>query len=506
MKQIIFAALAAAVSTTAYGQQGLQRQEPARVPVVIIMADQLRPDAIGRFTPSIDALAKDGVTFDRVYCAVPLCAPSRAAFNTGRYPDNNGCLINGWNAVNERYRQVRAGVPDLYRQMSPWWDAWQSGKQHFFSSDSVDRDPRVNVNWITQDNYNAWIKAQGVKKPGGRAFTALVPELFEGRYTHTKRYTVPVCKPYAPGLHFFPDDYFADTAVSIIQNHRPGKPLLLITTFLSPHPPFNIPEPYFSLVKPSDLTVPDDVGKWYPHQSPLQLYALTGFIGSRYSREQWKYIWTKYFGLVNLMDHETGRILDALKKKGLYDKALIIFTADHGEMLGSHSLWMKNCMYEASARVPFIIKFPAGFHPAFRHSDSLVSLIDVWPTLLDYLHIRPKGRPDGLSFMPLLEGKVQQRPRVFLQYDGNAAYGSNQRCVVEGDYKLIIDTFEEEVYLELYDERKDPEETTNLVLDPAYEARTKKLIAEIRTHMKATGDGLQLPAHLYENFLTHYKK
>jgi choline-sulfatase len=274
--------------------------------------------------------------------------------------------------------------------------------------------------------------------------------------------------------------------------------------FLSPHPPFDVPEPYFSKFKTGDLSIPDNVGTWYPGQSTLQLYNLTGFVGAHYSREQWTEIWPKYFGLVSLVDDEIGKVIDALKSTGMYDKALIIFTADHGEMLGSHSLWQKMCMYEESAHVPLIIKFPADFKSTLKETDALISLIDVWPTLIDYLEINNAGKPNGQSLMPLLDGKSLDRTNVFIQYDGNGGYGNNQRCIVEGDYKLIIDTFKDEVFLELYNVIQDPQEKQNLVKDAQYESLTKKLIQKIRDHMKATNDRLQLPEDIYENFKAHY--
>lgn len=478
-------------------------RQPAAIPVVIIMADQLRADVLGTFTPHINRLKADGVSFSRTYAASPLCAPSRAAFFTGRYPNNNGCLINGWNVEDAHFRYVKSGTPNLYQTMSKYWDAFQVGKQHFFTADSIDHDPRVKVTWITQENYNRWMKSKGVKKPGGREFTALVPELVSGKHTHVRRYTVPVCKPYLPGLSYFHDNYFADKSIEAIHSAS-SRPLLLTTTFLSPHPPFNIPEPYYSKVKAADLKVPPDVGQWYPGQSPLQLYQLTGFIGTRYSREEWIDVWARYLGLVNLLDDEVGRIVAQLKHEGLYDQALVIFTADHGEMLGSHSLWMKNCMYEASARVPLIIKFPKSFRPAIRETSQLTSLIDVWPTLIDYLGIPAAGSTDGVSLMPLVKGRALARKRIFMQYDGNSAYGGNQRAVVEGDYKLIIDTFEGQIFLELYNEKTDPLESRNLALDPAYAAKTKQLLTRVRGFMQETGDRFHLPDAIYAQFTAAY--
>lgn len=501
MKKII-AALLLLSSFPVYGQ----KKDPQNIPVIIIMADQLRYDAVGQFTPHINALKKNGVVFNRAYCASPLCAPSRAAFFTGRYPNTNGCLINGWYDKDARYRYVKSGMPDLYKILSKHRNAWHIGKQHFFTRDNIDDDPKVKVNWITKKDYERWVKSKGYNRPGGPGFSARCPALVSGKYTIVKRYTIPEYETYQPGLSYFTDDYFATRCVRTIENSGGGNPLLLIATFMSPHPPFDIPEPYFSKISQTDLSIPDNVGQWYQGQSPLLLYSLNGFIGTRYSRQQWEKIWPKYFGLVSLLDDEVGRIIAALKQKGLYDKALIIFTSDHGEMLGSHSLWQKMCMYEESVRVPLIIKFPSDFHPAVRQSNQLVSLIDVWPTLMDYLHIPQEAPLDGLSLLPIINGEKIKRNRIFIQYDGNAGYGGNQRCVINGRYKLIISTFKEEVFLELYDEKQDPGEEHNLASDPRYKTKTLELIGEVSGYMKKTNDLLSLPQGMYANFLTRYTK
>lgn len=476
------------------------------VPVIIIISDQLRYDAIGKHTPNIDRLRADGVSFERTYCASPICVPSRAAFFTGRYPNRNGCLINGWEGDERRLGEVRSGVPNLYTTMEKYWDSRHVGKQHFFTQDKIDAEGRTGTEWITQATYKDWLKANGVKAPGGRQFTAMAPELVSGGHTHTKRYTLPVYEVYKPGIAWFGDEYFANRAVGIIDSAGIGRPLLLNLMFLSPHPPYNIPEPYFSRYSTRDFEIPDNVGAWYEGQSPLQLYNLPGFMGSRYSRQDWEGIWPKYFGLVSLVDDEVGKVIDALKKKGLYDKALIVFTADHGEMLGAHSLWQKMCMYEEAAHVPLIIKFPSGVHTVSRRVDSLVSLIDVWPTLMDYLHIPADDSVDGLSLMPLLRGEGWKRDDVFVQYDGNGGYGNNQRCVVRGQYKLIMDTYKNEVFLELYDVLNDRQEKENLAMRPEYAGKTKELIGVLRKHMRETKDMLSVPASVYEDFQANYAR
>lgn len=481
----------------------LLAQEPT-TPVIIIMADQLRYDAIGTHTPHISKLKSESVSFNYTYCASPICVPSRGAFFTGKYPNNNGSLINGWVGADEKYREVKSGLPTLYSVMEKQWDSWHVGKQHLFTADKIDEDPNSATHWITLQTYKKWAKEKGVKTPGGKIFKADAPELISNDYTSTKSYSIPAYKVYEPGLKNFEDDYFASKAIEAINGNGKGNPLLLNLMFLSPHPPYDIPEPYYSRYSVAELNIPDNVGHWDKGQSPLQLYNLTGFFGTRYNREQWSQIWTKYFGLVSLLDDEVGRVLDALKQKGIYDKAIIIFTADHGEMLGSHSLWQKMCMYEESARVPLMIKFPSGFHPANRSIDEKVSLIDVWPTLIDYLKISNAGNVDGRSLMPLIANTNRNRGPVFIQYDGNGAYGNNQRCVVDGKWKLIVDSFKDEYYLELYNLVQDPEERENLALNASDKSQVLQLLQKLQKHMLSTNDLIQFPTTIYDDFMKRY--
>lgn len=478
------------------------RQQP---PVIIIMADQLRADVLGPLTPNINALQEDGIRFTRAYCAAPLCAPSRSSFFTGDYPNRTGSMINPWEKEDEVFGNTRAGLPNLYRLMEGRWDSYHVGKQHFFTEEKIDKDPSSKTKWITQEQYSDWMKQQKKTKPGGKQYKDNAPELVSGTHTQLRSYSTPAFGLYKEGADYFLDRYIANESIRAIQNRNKNKPLLLNTMFLAPHPPFSIPEPYYSMFGAKDFELPENVGQWYPGQSPLQMYNLTGFIGSRYSREQWREIWAKYLGLVKLLDDEVGRVITVLKQEGLYDKAIILFTADHGEMLGSHSLWQKMCMYEESARVPFILKMPSGTPAAIKESDKLISLVDFLPTLMDYTGITSSVPMDGTSLLPLIQGKPFTRESIFIQYDGNGSLGSSQRCVVKGKYKLIVDMFKDESYVELYDVLKDPQEKTNLVFDPQFASVADAMIAELSAYMKKTGDRLTLAANLRSRFLTYYK-
>jgi arylsulfatase A-like enzyme len=206
-----------------------------------------------------------------------------------------------------------------------------------------------------------------------------------------------------------------------------------------------------------------------------------------------------------MLDDCVGKVIEELKAQDLYDNSLIIFTSDHGEMLGSHCLWQKMCMYEESARVPLFIKFPASERTVVGdRSDVLVSAIDVFPTLCDYLGLKTPDEVSGLSLMPVVRGGTLDRDTIFIQFDGNGARGNFQRCVVQGKNKLIVDMFKDELFIELYDLGQDPQELVNLAFEPSRERIVSELLDTLRNHMRQTRDMLEIPANAYSEFIRNY--
>ncbi|UQZ83801.1 Arylsulfatase [Paenibacillus konkukensis] len=475
--------------------------------VVIIMADQLRWDALGgEYTPNINQLKEESVTFDRAYCASPLCVPARGAFFTGKYPNVTGSLINPWTPQEKEHGMVRPDHEHWYRLIEEEWDSWHTGKQHLFTEPKLEHSADSKTHWLQlEQRYEAFLKQNGKKKPGGPAFQGLVPELAYGRVTRKRKYSIPTVGRYDEELDFFYDGFILNDSLEAIRGRDRSKPFALNAMFLAPHPPLDIPEPWYSLVKEAKL--PDNVGVWADNQSPLQLYNLTGMLGTSYTREEWERIWRVYLGLVALLDHCVGRLVAELKREGLYDNTLIVFASDHGEMLGSHRLWQKMCMYEESVKTPLYIKFPGDFTPAVKQSGELVSSVDVLPTLCDFLGLETPQGVSGVSLMPLITGEQERlaRERIFIQFDGNGARSNFQRCVMEGDHKLIADIFKDEIFIELYDLKQDPQEMNNLAFrSDEHGGRIESLLGSLRDYMRSTNDLLDLPENVYERFLGDY--
>ena len=464
--------------------------------LVVILADQLRHDLIGpEHMPNVMALAGDSLFFPNTYCAAPLCMPSRASFFTGRYPNQTGCLINPWVEADRAHGVVREGTPILYDLLSGDWDGWHTGKQHLYFDPPLERRTTGTTHWITlEDTYAPFLAERGDPMPGGPAYRADLPELVSGRRTGLGSGSTPATGRYDPGFDSFFDGYILRTTLEAIEQRDRDKPLFLSAMFLAPHPPFQIPDPWYSAV--DRIEMPANVGRWSKGQSPLQLYNLTGFIGARYEREDWQEVWRVYAGLVRLLDHCVGEIVARLKSEGLYDDAVILFSTDHGEMLGAHRLFQKMCMYEEAIRTPLMLKLPrdrqrAGVEPM------PVSHIDVLPTLCAALGIAP---PLDLPGQNLLEA-IEPRP-IFVQYDGNGALGNFSRAVIRGRDKLIVDCFKDEIFFELHDLAADPLEERNLVaVRPDLAAA---LLALLLAHMHATGDHLRLEMADLDDFLTAY--
>ena len=203
-------------------------------------------------------------------------------------------------------------------------------------------------------------------------------------------------------------------------------------------------------------------------------------------------------------------VISTLKKEGLYDDAVILFGSDHGEMLGSHCLYQKMCMYEEATHIPLTVKLPKGMEQA-KECGEIVSLIDVLPTLCDLLEMEMPSGIQGMSLLPCMRedrnagqgmnaGKDGKLPRdhVFLQFDGNGARGNFQRAVVRDRNKLIVDLFKDEIFFELYDVVSDPQEKHNLAYDEP--DNVKQLFGVLRRHMDKTSDMVRFSASDYEKF------
>ncbi len=467
--------------------------------VIVLMTDQHRFDTLGAYgdrqceTPNLDALAGESVVFDRHYTSCPLCVPARTSLATGRWPSRTGVIINYWIPQEAPYGTLRPQFKTLYERFAEeGYRVAQIGVQHLNCQPKLTQRVPSGL-FVDRGEYNRYLAALGLEPPPDKPYRAPCPDFTDGHmvvaeYTTTKTGVWP----HAPE-HYY-DQWVAMRAVEFLEQADPSRPLLLFVNFWSPHPPLTVPEPYASMYDPAGIDLPDNVGQWYPGQPAMQLVNLPGFMGATVDEAGWRKAWAIYLGMVTLVDKSVGRVTEALKRRGFWDDALVIFSPDHGEMLGAHRMWQKMCMYEESVRVPAFIKPPRmDSSRAAARVAGLTSHVDFMNTMYDYAGIGVDAASDGLSLRPLIEGSAGAiRDEVFSEFSGNAGRGCFSRAIMTDRYKFVycrMQAYTRAEY-ELYDRDADPLESRNLAADPAHRSVRDDLARRLAKWMSGTGDAL----------------
>lgn len=461
--------------------------------VVLIMTDQQRRDTIAAYggthgaTPNLDAFAREATVFERAYCATPLCVPTRTAMYTGMLPHRNGVVVNGWTPGEEPYARLKPGIETLYEHLAGHgFNLTHIGVDHCRSVPPIyERVPEMH--YVSDKHYHDHLKQKGLERPDMSWTRAPCADWENGRLI-----TIPFTTP-RPGRFPYPaedfkDFFWAREAEKAISELDPEKPQFIETLFWAPHVPLVAPEPYYSMFKPEDIELPETVGCWYKGQAPSLMYHIPGHFGAFYTREEWRKPWAAYLALVRMVDECIGRVLAALKKQGIWDDALAIFNVDHGDMMGSHGLFQKMCMYEEAAHVALMMKPPGG--RKVERAGGLASHIDIVPTICDLLETPPLSDGDGSSLRPMLEGAAGNvRDEVFIEYNGNSGRGFETRCLVSANWKYIYNKGDRD---ELYNLATDPNETHSLTDAPEYREKHKELRRRLAAFMKETGDRIEI--------------
>jgi choline-sulfatase len=421
----------------------------ARANVLLIMVDQLAAQWLpAASAPALHRLAASGVVFESAYCASPLCAPSRAALLTGRLPSSTGVYDNA--------AELRASEPTFVHSLrAAGYDTCLSGKMHFVGPDQLHGFEQR----LTTDVYPAdlawtpdWRMPAGSRLP----------------WYHTME-SVLAPGECAASLQMDYDDEVAHRAVRKLRDlaRDRSRPFLLCVSFTNPHDPWEVRPEHWS--RYSDVPMPA-VGllprsSADPHS--LRLRDMAGIDDVSLSEEQVRRARHGYFAAISYVDDLIGRVLAALSATGLADDTIVVFTADHGEMLGERGLWYKMAFFEPSARVPLVISVPGRLAPG-RVAEP-VSQLDLGPTLLSLC-----GLDDGPS---LLNGSPGDVAAEYL------AEGVNSPAVMlrRGSWKYIRCDDDPD---QLYDLESDPHELTNL-------AHSSELAADLRAAVDARWD---LPA------------
>ncbi len=441
--------------------------------VLMIYTDQQRWDALCAagnseiITPNLDKLAMSGSRFTHAFSNHPVCQPSRASMLSGQYGESLGIVFNGI--------EMPEDVPCIQHILKQYgYHTAQIGKLHFRNHFHRDhRDPHPAYGFDTMilsdepgcydDAYIKWVKE---RRPDVvyqcRCSTHEGFEFGAPRDIHERWVTTPY-------VFEGPEDcthtaFVADETCDFIRRHQ-GERFFCIAGFYVPHTPLNPPQRFLDMYDPSSLSLP-----------PRNAGEDGGLID-----EQWREIKAHYYALVTHLDEEVGKIMDTLDEQGLRKDTLVVFTSDHGEMLGWRGRVEKVPPEDCSSRVPLLFSCPEVIDSQVR--DEIIEAVDIAPTILDYCGIQVPSFWQGRSCRPCLEGRhyeerdsaymsikipthhaykaIRTRDFLYVKQAPHSHFG-NRSCSLAHPEAL-------------YDLHKDPNQLTNVVDDANYQNALNRL-------------------------------
>lgn len=426
--------------------------------ILLLMADQFRGDCMGCAghpavqTPNLDRLAAEGAYFPHAYSSTPTCTPARAALLTGMSPWNHGML--GYGKVAGKYP---VEMPQSLRDAGYYTTG--IGKMHWtpqrslhgFHRTILDESGREQSEDFRSD-YRAW-------------FASVAPNLDPDATDigwndyRSAAYALP------EALH--PTRWMGDVASRFIETYDKEDPFFLKVSFARPHSPYDPPQRW--LDRYADAPIPEPViGDWcarYRARSDDSNSIWHGDMGE----EQARLSRQGYYGSVSFIDEQIGRIVEALERRGLLERTVILFTADHGDMTGDHHLWRKSYAYEPSARIPMLMRWPEGLVDRARGAtrEEPVEIRDVLPTFLDAARTEAPVPLDGASLLELIRNEnAEWRPFIDLEHDICYDKTNHWNALTDGKTKYIYDAFAGGE--QFFDLTNDPGETRDLAADPAH--------------------------------------
>lgn len=485
----------------------------SRPNIIVITTDQQRTDTLSCYgsaftsTPAIDGLAAQGVLFERAYCANPVCNPSRPSIFTGRYPSRHGV----WNVdinlpddevlishtlaaagyrthyVGKTHFQFWEGKFDETIESIPDWEKrFPAFTGPYYGFQTVELS-LGHAHWGLRGHYGAWVRDHCTPEQfdAWRKASPVVGEKFEGCACY---WDIP--------LKFHQSVWAADRAIDFLQKRDPSQPFMLAIGFHDPHHAHSLPREFIHRVDPAAVPLPDytpgeldDKPEFFREASEGTCeqsnwrgkYAIAGQAGggafTAMSEEQHRLARAYYYGMVKLLDGQMARIVAELTRLGLDNDTMVIFTTDHGELLGDHGIYLKGpFLYEQLVRVPMIVRYPTTM-PAGRRIDSLVSHVDIVPTILATTGQAAAKPLDGNDLAPLASGEVGRLHEAVLIEHTDDPYKIRMKTIVTPTRKLT--RYQGQEFGELFDLEKDPREKVNRWNDPAYAADKAALLGKM---------------------------
>lgn len=485
--------------------------------ILLITSDQQHYNTLGVTnpeiqTPALDRMAGEGTRYTRAYCPNPTCSPTRASLITGLYPSSHGC----W-AIGVKLPEDVPTVGDLFQAHG--YDATLIGKAHFQplasrpGMVSLESQPHMRDLAFWQEFHGPWYGFNHVETARMHANESHAGQHYalwmaEKGLTNWRDYFAewpPRADDKYTGPYYMRDALTWDLPEEYHHTHWVGertianmersvaaeKPFFLWASFFDPHPPYVVPEPWASMYDPARLTLsgyragefdtmPPHFARtreanpdWSAYQEPGGS-GLHGFHSHLHTEVELRRSLAAYYGMTSLIDQEVGRILDYLDQTGLSENTLVVYTTDHGHLIGQHGLIAKGAFhYEDLLRVPMLVRQP-GTVPAGQVSDALQSLVDYPQTFLAAAGITAPGQMQGVNQLAVWQGQQAAARDWALVENRHNPTKVHLRTLIEERYKLTV--YRDAEYGELFDLAADPEELHNRWADPDYQPIKTQLL------------------------------
>lgn len=441
--------------------------------ILLLFTDQQRFDTIEAHgnpvirTPVLNELARRGTSFTRAYTPCPVCVPARYAMLTGRAPFQSGCMDNG--------PMPEMGPSLMERLKDRGYQTHGTGKMHFTFPNWGDtapwgfeeRDVSEEVEGAARDDFHLYLKQNDyghVKDPHG---------------VRSEMYYIPQPSQLPERLHN--SAWVADRSIDFLKKRDPNRPFFLMSSFIKPHPPFESPVPWNKLYRGPEMPLPKRP------QDAEQLITYWNRHQNRYKyRDQGlddhliRCMKAAYYGAISFLDYQIGRILEYMRQNGLMENTVILFTSDHGELLGDYNCFGKRSFLDSAARVPMMMVTP-GQQTGGRVCEAPVSLMDVAPTILQFAGVERPEEMLGESLADIAEGQIG-RDMVTGQFQSN---GGGLHMAVTSRYKYIYSEPDQREWL--FDLRIDPLETRNRAKLPDYQSVTRRIRERLIAYYRSQG-------------------
>ncbi|MEC9377319.1 MAG: arylsulfatase [Candidatus Latescibacterota bacterium] len=428
--------------------------------LLLITTDQQRGDCLGCEghpaveTPYVDQIAEKGARFRHAYTSVPSCTPARAGIITGMDPWNHGRLTMTGNDPLDYPATLPGELSDAgyhTRLVGKAHHAPQRTLQGFHDT-CLDESGRRDAGFIS--DYHAHFDRAKEGEYGYR--------------DHSIEWNSWMARPSHLPEHLHPTYWTASEAIRAVETRDPTRPLFLWMSFARPHSPYDPPQAYWDMYVDHPHIPAAHVGDWAArYDRPV---ADVNAPRTRRSDREIHRGRAGYYGNISFIDHQIGRVLYEYGKRdpeGLAN-TLIVFTSDHGDMMGDHHHWRKTYPYEGSARIPFVVQWPTAWGEDVARGQVLsepIELRDIMPTFLDAAGLDAPDSVDGESLLSLCNGTASEW-RPFVQGEHTQCY-DHENCmqyVTDGDEKYIwFHHIGEEQFFDL---RTDPHECHDLTRDP----------------------------------------